>query len=161
VKFEHLVEVNDLSRPDLALVTREQLWRGLVLRAMRPELFVPHLTECRIVSRSATALRRILTYGEVAITDEVRLHEGDHVHYAIAAQGEVARSSLHVRIEEPVAGALLVRFVYEDDRVSRPGSEDELFDRFRRGAYEEADVHTVRVIRELVETRRLDALTRD
>ena len=51
MKFEHLIEINDPLNPLIDSLTREQLWRGLVLHAESPKLFVPHLDECDIVER--------------------------------------------------------------------------------------------------------------
>ena len=48
MKFEHLIEINDPLNPLMDTLTREQLWRGLVLHAESPKLFVPHLDECTI-----------------------------------------------------------------------------------------------------------------
>ena len=40
MRFEHLVEINDPLMPLLTELTREQLWRGLVLRADDPTRFM-------------------------------------------------------------------------------------------------------------------------
>jgi hypothetical protein len=40
MRFEHLVEINDPLMPLLTELTREQLWRGLVLRAEDPTQFI-------------------------------------------------------------------------------------------------------------------------
>ncbi|MEA5097780.1 MAG: AtaL-like protein, partial [Burkholderiaceae bacterium] len=52
MKFEHLIEINDLRNPTIAPLTRAQLWRGLVLRAEEPTWFMPHLDACEIIERS-------------------------------------------------------------------------------------------------------------
>jgi len=36
MRFEHIVQINDLTKPELPTLTRFQLWEGLVLRALRP-----------------------------------------------------------------------------------------------------------------------------
>ena len=33
--FEHIVQINDLTKPELPVLTRFQVWEGLVLRARR------------------------------------------------------------------------------------------------------------------------------
>jgi Domain of unknown function (DUF1857) len=53
MKFEHLIEINDPLNPLIDTITREQLWRGLVIRAESPKLFVPHLDECEIGERES------------------------------------------------------------------------------------------------------------
>ena len=34
--FEHIVQINDLMKPELPILTRFQICEGLVLRARRP-----------------------------------------------------------------------------------------------------------------------------
>ena len=58
MKFEHLVEINDLTTPDIPVITREQLWRGLILRAESPKLFVDYIDECSITERTEIAMQR-------------------------------------------------------------------------------------------------------
>lgn len=39
LEFEHIIQVNDLTEDDLPVLTRTQLWEGLLLRARRPDTF--------------------------------------------------------------------------------------------------------------------------
>ena len=48
MKFTHLVEINMPDNPLVMKITREQLWRGLVLRAERPTLFVMGLMRAKL-----------------------------------------------------------------------------------------------------------------
>lgn len=147
MRFEHLIEINDVRDLVSPVLTREQLWRGLVLRAERPELFVPTLSEASVVVRESTRLVRRLRYGDVIVTDEVLFEPLSLVRYEIAAQGEIPRSTLRMSIEEPRPAALFVRFTYEDDGADADEADQELFDAFRRAAYEEADIATIGTIR--------------
>jgi hypothetical protein len=153
MRFEHLVEVNDLSRRDVRVLSHEDLWRGLVVRAERPDLFVPGLGDVAILSRSARGLVRALRFGEVLVTDEVHFAPPDEVRFEIAPQGEIPRSSLRMRIEEPSRHALFVRFVYDDD-----GTRDAQLDEVRKAAYEAADIDTIATIRLMTESGDLAVL---
>ena len=88
MKFEHLIEINDPLNPLIDPLTREQLWRGLVLRADSPKLFVPHLDDCTIDQRESGSFRRSLRYGELVIVDRVLLTPLQQVRYEIEEQGE-------------------------------------------------------------------------
>ena len=50
MQFQHLVEINDPLNPLIDTLTRDQLWRGLVMRAESPKLFIPWLDECKLLS---------------------------------------------------------------------------------------------------------------
>jgi hypothetical protein len=157
MKFEHLIEINDPLNPLIDSLTREQLWRGLVMRADSPKLFVPHLDECTIAERESGSFRRTLRYGELQIVDRVILTPLEQVRYEIAEQGEIAASSLTMSIEAPAEGTLYVRFKYDDGHDAATDAANAMYDEFRKSAYQEADIDTIRVLRELAAEGRLDA----
>lgn len=55
MRFEHLIEVNNLEDPRADVLSREQLWNGLLLRAKAPSLFIPHMDGFAIVEESDNA----------------------------------------------------------------------------------------------------------
>ena len=164
MKFEHLIEINDPLNPLIDALTREQLWRGLVLRAESPKLFVPHLDECTILDResgngSASAggsFGRSLRYGQLVIADRVLLTPLQQVRFEVAAQGEIAASSLTMSIEAPNEHTLFVRFKYDDGHDAQTDQANAMYDEFKKSAYQEADIDTIRIIREMAAAGRLD-----
>lgn len=158
MKFEHLVEVNDPLNPLIDALTVEQLWRGLVLRAESPKLFVPHLDECSIGPRTADGFARRQRFGELVIEDLVVLEPMHTIRYLVAAQKDISASSLTITIEAPQEGALFVRFRYGDDHDAATDAANAMFDEYRRAAYQEADIDTIAMVRELAAEGRLDAL---
>ena len=157
MKFEHLIEINDPLNPLIDTITRDQLWRGLVLRAESPKLFVPHLDECTIDERASGSFRRKLRYGELVIEDRVLLTPLQEVRYEVDAQGEIAASHLTMTIESPGEHTLYVRFKYDDGQDAAADAANAMYDEFRKSAYQEADIDTIRVLRELAAAGRLDA----
>ncbi|RJX33051.1 MAG: DUF1857 family protein [Oxalobacter sp.] len=153
MKFEHLVEINSPGNPAIAPLTRLQLWRGLVMRAENPTLFVPHLDDCDILERTEAAVMRKLTYGNLVIHDRVTYLEHHQVRYHIAAQEEFSDSTLTMTIEEPRPTYLFVRFEYED--ASSDEGADAMYNSFRRSAYKESDIDTIQMIRELAAQGRI------
>jgi hypothetical protein len=80
------------------------------------------------------------------------------VRYLVAAQQDIAQSSLTMTIETPAEGALYVRFQYEDSHDAATDEANAMYDEFRRSAYQESDIDTIRVLRELAAEGRLDAM---
>jgi hypothetical protein len=156
MKFDHLLEINDPLNPLIEPLTRTQLWRGLVLRAESPALFVPHLDSCDILERTGNRLQRSLRYGEVVIRDVVIFTPEEQVQYEVPAQADIPASRLLVTIEEPGDGQLFVRFSYDDGLLETPGSMDAFYNDFRRSAYQESDIDTVRIVRQLAAEGRFD-----
>ena len=59
-------------------------------------------------------------------------------------------------IEEPSPGALFVRFEYDDHAGDIESTEEAFYNEFRRSAYLEADIDTIRMIRQLADEGQLD-----
>ena len=157
MKFVHLIEINAADNPLIAPLSRAQLWRGLVLRAERPTLFVLALDACDITGRSENGISRTLQFGKLIIHDEVYFVPQQFVRYHVPQQIEIPASDLTMTIEEPAAGALFVRFDYDDHQDTADDAEAEFYNNFRRDAYKESDIDTVRKIRELAMEGQLDA----
>ncbi len=155
MKFTHLVEINDPLNPLIDFLTREQLWRGLTLRAETPQLFVPWLDRCELLERTEFSLSRALHYGQLIVRDRVTFDPQHRIHYDVPAQKEFPASSLTVSIEEPRPEIFFVRFEY-DNGVD--DSDEEFYDEFRRAAYTEADIDTIRIIRQLAAEGRFESL---
>lgn len=157
MKFEHLIEINDPLNPLMDTITREQLWRGLVLRAEDPKRFIPHLDECIIGERSAGAFTRRQRFGDLWIDDSVILSPLESVRFEVPAQGDIAESRLTMAIEAPTEGVLLVRFTYDDGNPSAGDEMGRMYEDFKRSAYQEADIDTVKIVRQLAAEGKLDA----
>ncbi len=158
MKFEHLIEVNNFANPLDLVLSRAQLWQGLVLRAEMPSVFIPYLDETIISERQEDGMQRQLRYGELWVKDAVFLKHAEEVQYLVPAQGEIPASSLTMRIEEPEVNSLFVRFTYDDGQTQDTDPETAMFNDYRRSAYQEADLDTVRTIRKLAESGQLNTL---
>ena len=150
MRFGHLIQINDPLNPLIDSLTREQLWRGLVYRVENPLPFVLGLDECRIVVRTEHTLRRELYFGALKVRDRVTLEPMNQVRYETEAGGGLPASSLVMSIEGQDPEELVVRFEYEILRPTGDTPDDEFYDAFRKQAYVEADIDTIRTIRRLV-----------
>ena len=109
MNFEHLIEINDPTNMLLEPLSRNQLWRGLVLRAEQPELSVMGLDTCVMLERGSDYLRRELRFGNVRVNDEVFFEPMQAVRYEIMASELFPASTLSMRIEEPYPGRFFIR----------------------------------------------------
>lgn len=157
MKFNHLIEINMPDNPLVITITREQLWRGLVLRAEQPTLFVMGLDTCDITARTTNGMSRTLRFGKLLVHDHVTFAPLQQVHYQVPQQDAIPASDLTMSIEEPEPGVLFVRFEYDDHNDAQETDEESFYNDFRREAYKEADIDTVRMIRQLAQQGDLDA----
>jgi hypothetical protein len=149
MRFSHLIQINDPFNPLIETLSREQLWRGLVLRAENPLLFVMALDGFEIVARGDNMLARELRFGKLRLRDRVRFEPMKQVRYEIEAAGDSPAASLVMTIEEPEPDQLFVRFDYETLQGDTAAPIDEFYSSFAKQAYLEADIDTVSTIRRL------------
>lgn len=156
MKFAHLIEINDPLNPLLDRLSREQLWRGLVLRAETPKAFVPYLDQCRIIERTERAISRELHYGDLVVRDRVTFLPQQQVVYHVPPQKGIPESRLTMTIEEPETNIFFVRFEYDDGASAAEDTAEAFYNDFRRSAYKESDIDTIRMVREMAEEGKLD-----
>ena len=149
MRFSHLIQINDPFNPLIDPLSREQLWRGLVLRAENPLLFVLALDRFEIVERSENALARVLSFGQLRLRDRVSFRPMEQVRYEIEATGDSPAAALAMTIEEPEPDRLFVRFDYETLHDAAAAPLDAFYSSFVEQAYVEADIDTISTIRRL------------
>lgn len=172
MRFEHLIEINP---PDLGLTlafTREELWRGLLVRVFEPEAFplgpdTSHWQEEAAGPVADTALaeparpagalrlRRHLRFGAVELADRVQVQAMQGMVFTPDERPDATPVVLTLTLEEPHAGMLWLRFVYESVRPLTV--EEAFYDGFRRSAWLENDRDMVRTLRTWLAQGRLAA----
>jgi hypothetical protein len=158
LNFEHLIQINDPLNPFVEAMTREQVWEGLVLRAEQPQLFVIGLDSCKILSRRGEVLERELHYGQAVVRDRVTMTPEDSVRYDILPTADYVGGSLTMSIEQPDELQLFLRFTYsttlpvaDDPNASADALQTQ---EIVKSAYREADIDTVRLIRQYAHGRK-------
>lgn len=153
--FEHLVVINDPAEPALGELSREELWFGLLCRAEDPRAFLPGLETCEILERSGNELVRELKFGSAVIRDRVTLEPMESVCFETEATASHAGGTLTIRIEEPAPRQMVLRFHYRTTFGDEEGSPDRAYAEYVKSAYHQSDLDTVRVIRMIAESSRL------
>jgi hypothetical protein len=151
MNFEHLIEINDPQTPGIRALSRAELWRGLVMRAERPQLSVLALDGCAILERGSGYLKRELRFGGLRVRDRVSFAAPESVTYETEAGEDFPASRLTMSIEEPQPGRLFLRFVYADRGAAASTAPDSFYGEHLKQAYVEADIDTVRTIRRLAD----------
>ncbi len=152
--YEHLVAVNDLSNPLVSVITRSQLWQGLLLKAESPQLFNPHIESVTILERTAILLAREVNFGNMQVCERIHLQEQISLRHDTEPGQNHAGGTLLVQIEEPSADDLFVRFSYE---IPTPDDPEALqLIGYLQEMWRQMDVDSIHMIRELAEAGRLD-----
>ncbi len=122
LEFEHIIQVNDPDNDEIPMLTRSQLWEGLVLRARRPDKFNNSL-KVTTDDYAEDEFERIIDVGEVRFRERVLLHPDESIHTETLEEFDQIDARSVTQLEEPEEGYLFVRFSYrreldEDDSVN-------------------------------------------
>ena len=116
MRFEHLIEINS-PRVSIGTVvpplTREQLWRGLMVRVQTPQRFPMGPERCDWTEAEPGRFQRTLHFGQHVMHDEVVAEPGQRLVFTPQPHGDTAPIRLSIAIEEPQAGQMVLRFTYE------------------------------------------------
>ncbi|WP_150910357.1 AtaL-like protein [Marinobacter halotolerans] len=151
MRFEHIVQINDLTKPELPVLTRFQLWEGLVLRARRPDKFLVGVDDYEILERGTAYLKRCLQLPGLEVFDEVTFWPDSRIEYRTLPTRTVPVAALVMDIEEPEPGSLFVRFRYHTESIEN-GGDWMPYDQYLQQAYVLTDIETIQIIRELAGT---------
>ncbi len=91
------------------------------------------------------------------VEDTVVLSPLQEVRYEVPAQGEISASLLTMTIEAPSEHMLYVRFSYDDGMAESTDGASKMYEDFKKSAYQEADIDTMRIVRQMAEQGNLDA----
>lgn len=151
MNFEHIVQINDLTKPELPVLTRFQVWEGLVLRARRPDKFLVGVDEYEILEQEPAYMKRCLHLPGLQVFDEVTFWSGTRIEYRTLPTDTVPAATLVMDIEEPEPESLFVRFSYHSASIESQ-ADSMPYDQVLQQAYVLTDIETVQIIRELAST---------
>ncbi len=152
--FQHIIQVNDLEDKSLFVLTRPQLWQGLVLRARNPEKFSDAL-QCHSSNTEENQFVRRISAGDttfqelVVMTPELKIETS-----TVPKIGQIFAESASL-IEEPEPNSLFVRFSYRRDLNS--GENDIQIAEYLKSAYVQIDRDAIAMIRMLAMSESLNS----
>lgn len=149
LEFEHIIQVNDLTDNEISVLSRDQLWDGLVLRARRPDKFVPSLT-VYTEELAFDEFERTIEVGGSRFVERVLVYPEGKIHTETLEEIEQISAQSVTQIEEPEAGFLFVRFTYRRELEI----EDDTMDvgEHLKSAYLQTDQDAIAQIRVLAES---------
>jgi len=151
--FEHLVQINDLSNSAIKLITRHQLWQGLLFRARKPDRFISALS-CHIEEDGEESFNRVITVSDSRYYEHVSLFPEEKIVTRTLANSSPINAQSITCIEEPEEGSLFVRFSYSRDLDNNDTPLD--VGEHLKAAYVQTDRDAIAMIRMLAASNVFD-----
>lgn len=150
------IPINDFANPDLPVLTRSHVWRGLVLKAENALPFVPKMTQCDVIEREGNVILRDVTFRGEPARERVTLTPELRVTFE-RLSGKTMGTILN-EIEEDADGNLALRFTFSLEREGfTPGSDEEAaYAKQMEGDYLGAVTATLNAIRQWVKEGALE-----
>lgn len=148
LEFEHIIQVNDPGNDEIPMLSRSQLWEGLVLRARRPDKFNNSL-QVTTQDYGEGEFERIIDVGEVRFRERVLLYPDESIHTETLEEFDQIDARSVTQLEEPEEGYLFVRFSYRRE-LDEDGGVD--VGEHLKSAYLQTDRDAIGLIRMLAES---------
>ncbi|MCB6184057.1 DUF1857 family protein [Leeia sp. TBRC 13508] len=159
MKFEHIIEINDLANPMVTPLSVEQLWQGLMLRVESPQLFLPHMDEVLFLARGDNWLEREVVFGSMRVRDHIRMDPMVRIEFVTEPNEQHQGGTMSMQIEMPESNRLFVRFAYETGLSETETHNGVNVASYVKQAYQQHDIEMVKLIREMVEEGSLPTTT--
>lgn len=153
------IPVNDKGNADLPVLNRDQVWRGLELKAENALPFVPKMTECNTFERGDNYLLRDIVFRGDPARERVTFFPKEMVQFE-RLSGKTLGTIKNV-IEEDADGNLFLRFTFslEKEGIVPGSAEEQEHAKQMEGDYLGAVQATLNAIRRWVKEGSLDAQT--
>lgn len=130
------------------ILTRAQLWSGLILRVVEQTAFTVGLDRVELLEQGENYYCRQLHFGQYVVRDRVDCVPFESVQFTTQSDGDSPSGRLRIQIVE--TDELRLRFDYETDFPEASDEEEMNLLEVVKSAYRAADQDVVRVIRELL-----------
>jgi hypothetical protein len=149
IELSHAVSVNDPGDRQAPMLTRDDVWDGLVMKAENALPFVPKMEKCEVVERRENFILRDIRFGGDDLREAVTLTPKTSVVFR-RVQGRVLGEITNEILENP-AGELQLKFSFAlEIEGTEPGSREERdYEANMRDAYLGAVTATLAAIRKM------------
>ena len=153
IELSRSVLVNDPEDQDAPVLTRDDVWDGLVMKAENALPFVPKMEKCDVVEQRENFILRDVNFAGDDLREAVTLTPKSKVEFK-RVEGRV----LGVITNEILGDSaddleLKFSFALEIDGVEAGSKEEKDYEENMRGAYEGAVVATLGAIRQVAAQR--------
>jgi hypothetical protein len=151
------IPVNDRNNPDQPTLSRNHVWRGLVLKAENALPFVPKMTKCETFERGDNYLIRDVVFRGDPARERVTFYPEQKVQFD-RLSGNTLGTILN-EIEEDNKGNLFLRFTFSLEKEDIPPNspEEQAYAKQMEGDYLGAVQATLNAIRQWVKEGTLES----
>jgi hypothetical protein len=153
IELSHSVLVNDRTDPQAPVLTRDDVWDGLVMKAENALPFVPKMEKCEVVEQRENFILRDIRFAGDDLREAVTLTPKSRVEFR-RVQGRV-QGVITNEILENSNGELELKFSFalEIEGAEPGGREERDYETNMRDAYLGAVVATLGAIRKMAMQR--------
>ena len=112
IKVDMTLPVNLDKSGQTLILTRDQIWKGLMMKVEDARPFVPLMTQCDVIERSENGVVRDIVFDGMALREQIILYPKQKVQFLRVGLGE-EMGTIWNEILEDESGELHLRFSFE------------------------------------------------
>ena len=112
IKVDKTLAVNPDKSGKTVILTRDQIWKGLMMKVEGARPFVPLMTQCDVTERLENGVVRDLVFDGLALRERIILYPMEKVEFIRVGIGE-EMGTIWNEILEDETGELHLRFAFE------------------------------------------------
>lgn len=112
IKVDQTLPVNPDKSGKTVILTRDQIWTGLMMKVEDARPFVPLMTQCDVTERLENGVVRDIVFDGMALRERIILYPKEKVEFLRVGFGE-EMGTIWNEILEDETGELHLRFAFE------------------------------------------------
>ena len=153
IKVNKTLPVNPIKNGNIPLLTRDQVWDGLLLKVYDARPFVPLMTRCEVTKELENGIIRDIVFDNMPLKERIILYPKEKVEFIRVGFGEEMGTIWNVILEEH--GELFLQFEFELEVSNLTDQELNEYKERRASGYLHAVQATINHLRELSEEDKL------
>ena len=149
IKVDKTLPVNPAENAGAISLTRDQIWRGLMMKVDDAKPFVPLMTKCEITERFENGVVRDIVFDGMALRERIICYPQEKVEFLRVGAG-AEMGTIWNEILEDADGSLHLRFAFELEIPGLTAAEEEAYREKRATGYLNAVQATLEHLRKLV-----------
>ena len=118
------VPVNANLKPGDPVLTRDEIWEGLLMKSYDAKPFVHLMTKCEVTKEFENGIERDIVFRGMDLTERLTFYPKTRVEF-LRTRG-IEMGTITNEILEDESGALQLRFAFSLERADmKPGSQEE------------------------------------
>jgi len=154
IHVDKTLPINPDKSGAVPILSRDQVWRGLMMKVNDARPFVPLMSKCEVTERLENGLLRDIVFDGMALAEKITFYPQEKVAFERVGEGAELGTIWNEIIEDD-DGELHLRFAFELEVADLSEAEEQDYRDTRASGYLAAVNATLELLRNLARTGKI------